>query len=188
MSLVYSMPGQFGKITRCALIQDKDSFKRNMNLYVISDGLDGTLLTTPTTTKQNLKNWLNRYKMVNDTIDILNALVLNLGIDYTVIPEDGFSPYSLQQSILAALAESYQSPPAIGENFSITSVYNIINEVRGVADVQDVNITTKSGGLYSEFNYDVDLNTSTDGLFISMPSNVIYEIKFIENDVKGMIL
>tara|TARA_R110002020_G_scaffold145171_8_gene318446 strand:- start:192 stop:1994 length:1803 start_codon:yes stop_codon:yes gene_type:complete len=188
MSLVYSMPGQFGKVTRCALLQDKDSFKRNMNLYVVSEGLDGTLLSTSRTIKQNLKNWLNRYKMVNDTIDIMDALVLNLAIDYTVIPEDGFNPYSLQQSIIAALAKAYQNPPAIGENFSITSVYNIINEVRGVADVQDVDILNKSGGLYSEFTYDLDLNTSPDGRFIGMPLNVIYEIKFIENDVQGTIL
>jgi hypothetical protein len=188
MSLVYSMPGQFGKITRCALLQDKDSFKRNMNLYVISEGLDGTLLSTSRTIKQNLKNWLNRYKMVNDTIDIIDALVLNLAIDYTVIPEDGFNPYSLQQSIIAALATTYENSPAIGENFSITTVYNIINEVRGVADVQDVDILNKSGGLYSEFTYDVELNTSPDGRFVGLPLNVIYEIKFIENDVQGTIL
>ena len=169
-------------------MQDKDSFKRNMNLYVISEGLDGTLLSTSRTIKQNLKNWLNRYKMVNDTIDILDALVLNLAIDYTVIPEDGFNPYSLQQSIIAALATTYENSPAIGENFSITTVYNIINEVRGVADVQDVDILNKSGGLYSEFTYDVELNTSPDGRFVGLPLNVIYEIKFIENDIQGTIL
>ena len=126
--------------------------------------------------------------MINDTVDILDALILNLAIDYTVIPEQGYNEFSLKQAVIAALLEFYQDAPTIGENFSITNVYNIINQVRGVADVQDVNIINKSGGLYSEFSLDIDLNTSPDGRFISMPSNVIYEIKFIENDIKGIIL
>ena len=188
MSLTYSMPQQFGKILRCAVLQDKDSFKRNLNLYVISEGLDGTLTNTTYTIKQNLKNWLNRYKMINDTVDILDAFVLNLAIDYTVIAEDGYNPASIEQNVIDALADAYRTPPAIGENFSITNVYNIINQVPGVADVQDVDIFNKSGGLYSEYSFDLERYTSSDGRFISLPRDVIYEVKFVEDDIKGTIL
>ena len=84
-SLIYSLPGKFGRVKRAKITQDKDSFKRNLNLYVISEGLDGSLARTQPIVKTNLKNWLSRYKMLNDTMDIIDANILNLQIEYEAI-------------------------------------------------------------------------------------------------------
>ena len=75
VSMVYSMPNKFGSIKRCKIMQDKKSFKRNLNMYVISEGLNGYLTTTNTKIKTNLKNWINEHKMLNDTIDIMDVSV-----------------------------------------------------------------------------------------------------------------
>jgi hypothetical protein len=188
ISLAYSMPNEFGKIKRCNIVQDKNSFKRNLNMYVLAEGLNGTLISPDMLLKQNLKNWLNQYKMLNDTLDIMNGNILNLSLEYTVIAEAGENKFVLKQLIIQALQEFYERIPEIGETFYITDVYNLINEVRGVADVQHVEIGIKSGGLYSSFRIDIARHTSPDGRYITMPENTIYEIKFIDNDVKGTIL
>ena len=54
ISYVYSMPPRFGAIKRCNVVQDLDSLKRNLNLYVISEGVNGKLTATSGTIKKNL--------------------------------------------------------------------------------------------------------------------------------------
>ena len=45
ISLAYRMPSKFGAIRRANIVQDKDSFKRNLNMYVISEDIDDNLTT-----------------------------------------------------------------------------------------------------------------------------------------------
>jgi hypothetical protein len=188
ISLVHNMPPRFGSIRRSAIMQDKDSFKRNLNLYVVSTGLDGTLLQTQRKIKVNLKNWLSQFKMINDTVDIVDANIINLGISYTAIAERNVNKNDLLQSINAALAEKFSEPPQIGESFFITDVYNVINETPGVVDAMDVEIFQQSGIFYSDYLINLDNYISPDGRFINVPSNAIWEIKFIGNDIKGNIV
>ena len=35
--------------------------------------------------KENLKTWLNRHRMVNDTVDVLDARIINFGINFEVL-------------------------------------------------------------------------------------------------------
>lgn len=188
ISLVYSMPSRFGSVARAMIKQDKDSFKRNLNLYVISLGLDQTLMTTKRKIKANLKNWLGQYKMLNDTIDIVDANIVNLGIEYKVLGERNTNKLDLIQDINDALRSQFIEHPQIGESFFITDVYNVINSVPGVVDADDVQIFIPRGELYSDFTIDLDNYISPDGRFIKMPDNVIWEIKFIGTDVKGTVV
>ena len=90
-AFIYTMPGQFGSIKRCAIYRDSDSFRRNLNLYVLSENSSGKLTTTNTTIKENIKTWLNTKRMINDSVDILDAKVLWLDIVYPIIeyyPQD----------------------------------------------------------------------------------------------------
>jgi len=58
MALIYSMPGKFGSVKRANILRDPDSFKRNLNIYVIGTNTDGTLGTITTTAKLNLKKFM----------------------------------------------------------------------------------------------------------------------------------
>tara|TARA_R110002020_G_scaffold11079_1_gene42115 strand:- start:958 stop:2763 length:1806 start_codon:yes stop_codon:yes gene_type:complete len=188
LSLAYSMPSKFGSISRAMIKQDKDSFKRNLNLYVISSGLDDSLMAANAKIKANLKNWLGQYKMINDTVDIIDAKILNLGIEYKAVGERNRNKYDLIQSVNAALMEKLSSSPQIGESFFITDVYNVINSVDGVVDADTVEVFVQRGGIYSSFSLDLDNYISPDGRFIKVPDDVIWEIKFAGNDIKGTIV
>jgi hypothetical protein len=188
IAMTYSMPKKFGAIKRCKIMQDKKSFKRNLNLYVISEGLNGFLQTTNTKVKTNLKNWINEHKMLNDTIDIVNVNVLNLGISYELVKETESDNFEVKQNAILALSNLLSQTPDIGESFSITDVYNVLNEAEGVADVANVDITVKTGGIYSDYSIDIDQYMSPDGRFINIPHDAIWEIRFVEDDIKGVIL
>ena len=72
-SMTYSMPAHFGAIKRCRVDVDKDSFKRNINLYVTAEDLNGNLTNCNTTLKSNLRTWIDHYRMMADTFDIIDA-------------------------------------------------------------------------------------------------------------------
>ena len=88
-SLAYRMPGKFGSVKRVTVFKDQDSMKRNLNMYVISEDSFGKLTKTNRTIKNNLKTWLNDYRMINDTIDILDPYIINLGVDFVIRLQNG---------------------------------------------------------------------------------------------------
>ena len=187
INLCYRMPPKFGAVKRASIFQDQDSVKRNLNLYTISEDSDGNLAATNTTIKQNLKTWIQRHKMVNDTIDILDAYVINLEIDFIVTGDRQFTPEQTLLDCLAALNDKMTVLPEIGEPFKIRDVYKVLNKLDSVLDVVDVSIGQKTGGAYSSNEYSIPLNTTPDGALLLIPTNMIYEIKFPNVNIKGEV-
>ena len=187
-SLIYNLPPQFGKIKRCAIFQDPDSYRRNLNVYVLSENTDGTLTQTPETTKENLKAWLARYKMINDTIDILDGRVVNLGVTFEIIADETVGKYEVLQSCYAALRSLVTNRVLnMGESFSISRIYKILNSVSGVIDTVDVSLVNKTGGVYSTTPFDINSNLSSDGRMLYIPDDHILEIKRPSSDIQGVV-
>jgi len=186
-ALVYSMPPQFGAIKRCAIYRDSDSFRRNLDLYLLAQDKDGYLTTTTNSVKENLKTWLGRNKIINDTIDILDGKVVNIQIKYTAVAVLGTNKYDVLANANTALKKMYEQKLDIGAPFSIAEIYTTLNKVRGIADVRDVDIVGITGTGYSNISFSIDANTSADGRFINVPKNVVLEVKYLDTDIIGSI-
>ena len=186
-NLAYRMPVKFGSIKRVSVQRDADSQKRNLNFYVISEGTDGKLLKSNSVIKNNLKTWLNQYRMINDTVDILDPFILNYGIEFIVRPQQASDKFSVLDSCLEALKENYDRTHFIGESLYISDIYKVLKDVPGVLDVLNVKIFMKSGGSYSNASIDIDSNTSGDGSQLIVPNNAILELKFPQLDIVGKL-
>jgi hypothetical protein len=188
ISLIYRMPAKFGSIKRANIVQDKDSFKRNLNLYVLSQGLDGNLATSTSTTKENLKVWLNQYKMINDTIDILDGQVVNFSIEYKVLGALDYNQTEVLEQCNNALKNFYSTQLLFGTPFYISEIYKLLNDLDSVVDTQDVKIKQKFGTNYSGYAFDIDGATTDDGRFIVVPENVVLELKFPDENIIGVVV
>ena len=186
-SLVYSMPDKFGSVKRCRVIRDPDSLRRNLNLYVLSENSSGKLTTTNTTIKENIKTWLNRNKMISDTVDILDAKIVNVGIEFEVISDEEANRYQLLTDCVQAIKDLFVVTPFIGEPFYMTDIYSALNGVDGVVDTKRVNVVRKAGSNYSSTKFDLDDALSADGRYLSVPLNVAVEVKFPDTDIKGAV-
>ena len=164
-NLAYRMPGRFGKISRASINQDKDSMKRNLNMYVLGQTTDGFFAPANQSTKENLKTWLARYKMINDTIDILDAQVVNIGIEFEVVAELTANKHFVLTRCLEALR----------------------NSVIGVVDTTKVKFVGKEGSKYSPTSYEVDEHMSTDGRYLLAEEDVIFEIRYPASDFMGVV-
>lgn len=188
LALIYAMPTKYGSIKRANIIQDPQSQKRNLNIYVISENSNGYLSQTNSTVKNNLKTWLSNFKLINDTVDIYDAKIINIGIKFIVKADIGINKTELLNVCIAKLAEKYAMKQEIGEDFDISSVYQTLNQLDGVVDTVNVEVTNKVGGLYSAVSYDVIANTTADGLKTIAPSNIVFEVKYPLSDIIGTII
>ena len=186
-ALVYMMPAKFGSIKRASIIQDPDEFKRNLNLHVISENRDGNLVKTNNIIKNNLKNWMNQYRMINDTVDILDAKIVNIGIDFTIVAEIEEDKFSVLRAAENALRKEFTSISEISEPISISNIYRILNQIAGVSDTVDVTMVRKTGAIYSGVDFNVEDAISFDGRFLIAPEDVVFEIKFLDTDIKGTV-
>jgi hypothetical protein len=187
-SVVYAMPSKFGAIKRCNIVQDEDSFKRNLNLYIISENSDGNFTSSTDTLKTNLKNYLSNYKMINDTIDILDAKVVNLQINIDIIANESVNRFdALQKGIDAIKFDILSSKYDIGEPFRVSDVFRTLKNVDGILDVVSVEVKRKTGSLYSSFSYDVEGNTSPDGRLILSRDDTVFEVKYPDADIVGTV-
>ena len=69
----------------------------------------------------------------------------------------------------------------------LSEIYRRLNRVSGVVDVKKVKVHIKSGGIYSGNTIDLDEIMSRDGTFFKTPKNVIFELKYPNLDIRGVI-
>ena len=186
-SVVYRMPAKFGSIKRCSIQKDPNSQKRNLNLYVLSEDPEGKFTKPNIALKNNLKTWLNQYRMMNDTIDILDPYILNLGVDFTIKAATGTDKFSLLDAAVNSLTNKFSVGYFIGEPVYISDIYSELKNVTGVLDVLTVTLNNKIGGNYSSANIDVNTNLSPDGSYLIIPANAIAEIKYPTTDITGKV-
>tara|TARA_Y100001970_G_scaffold76688_1_gene97340 strand:- start:32771 stop:34567 length:1797 start_codon:yes stop_codon:yes gene_type:complete len=188
IGIAYNMPSKYGKFKRVALELDSDSYnQRNLNYYVISEDIDGFLATSNNTLKNNLKTWINQYKMINDTIDVLDAKICNVGIEYKIVPFPGTNKYDLLVEANTTLRDAFTKDFYIGEPIIVTDIYQILKSVPNLLDVVDVQLTVKSGANYADSPISIGDALSADGRFLFPPSDTIFEFKYPDLDIGGTI-
>jgi len=186
-NLAYRMPGKFGSLKRISAQKDADSLKRNINMYIISEDTRGKLIKSNSTMKQNLKTWLNQHRMINDTIDILDTYIINLGIEFVIKTVSGADKSAALVSAVDILKEKFQSGFFIGEPLYISDIYAELKKSPDILDVIKVKITNKNSGQYSYIKFDINRNLSQEGSYLICPKNAIFELKFAEVDIKGKV-
>ena len=126
--------------------------------------------------------------MMTDNIDIFDAKIINVGFNYKYAVQPGFSKTSVQAAVNTALRNLFSEKFYIGEPIYITSLYQTINRVQGVVDTIKVQPIVKNSANYSNLGLFVDDILSKDGTFLKCPKNCVFEIKFLDEDLKGTVL
>ena len=184
-NIAYRMHSKFGSVKRVSVQKDANSEKRNLNMYVVSEDSFGNLTKTNSTIKRNLKTWINQYRMINDTVDILDPYILNFGIEFSIKTVSGADKFTTINNCINKLANFYSSGFFIGETFSISDIYAQLKTVSGVLDVLKVKVVNKTGTNYSGATIQIEKNLSPDGNMIIIPKNAIVELKYPASDISG---
>lgn len=188
VSATYAMPANFGAVKRAVVYRDDDDFRRNMNMYVIGEDLSGKLQSCSMAIKDNIKTWLNSVRMINDSIDIFDAKIINIGIQFTALcPRDANKNAVFNEAKDKIFEKLNDQRPEIGEPFIITDIFKILRSVQEILDVSDIRIVSKNSASHSSYSINLDANLSMDGRQIVIPRDSIWELKY-KSDITGTIL
>jgi len=86
-----SMPAKYGNISKAYIEPTKaQSIQAGeaagiLDLYVLTTDINGKLNTASEALKQNLITYLSLYRMINDAINIKDAFIINIGVNFDII-------------------------------------------------------------------------------------------------------
>ena len=186
---VYSLPANFGRVFRAA-VRDNPNNPQAAQLYILSRNSSGNLIISSDTLKENLSKYLSRFRIVSDAIDILDGIIINLGMKYTVtIGQDA------QSSVVIAAINSKLSDYFRIENFQIDQpikigeIENLILNTPDVEGITSITFNNNTGvvgnNAYSNFRFNPKNNIDRGYLF--PPVGGIFEVKYPNNDIIGRI-
>ncbi len=188
-AISYNMPTKFGQIKRINVINNPFATNKKLAAYVVSVDQNANLAQTNNATKVNLKNWLNQYSSINDVLEIFDAKIVNFSIDFSIVTDNRYDTSTVLANSVTRLKDKYSEKFYIGEPIYTNDVYNLLSKTEGVIDVKSVKIENKNqqnhGTGYSNIQIEMNDVISQDKTYYKAPKNVVFELKFPEQDIKG---
>ena len=186
-----SMPSKFGTISK-ALTQKPDATSANttLDIFVLSQDINSNLSTASNTLKQNLKTYLNQYRMIGDTISIKDAFIINIGIDFEIITLPNYNNNQVLKKCISALQAYFNLDRwQINQPIIINPLFVLLDEIEGVQTVKKINFKNLAGvgQGYSIYAYDIEGATQNGTIFPSLDPS-IFEVKYPNIDIKGQVV
>jgi hypothetical protein len=184
---VLSLPQTLGSVFRVTAERDRVS-RGTTNIRVLSKDSNNKLVTTTQETKENIKTLLTPNRMLTDNIQILDALIVNLGIEVSVLGRAGFNLDLLRENILRSLISYFDiNNFFIGQHIVEEEMRSLVFNINGVAAVNEIKFTnirgTVNGYVYSNTRFDVPPPEQRQGI-LECPRNAIFEVRFPNIDIK----
>jgi len=194
-----SLPSKFGSIAKAYVTQDQltntkknDSIVDNnplaLSLYVLAYDNDKKLTTGTKTLKENLKKYLAEFMLISDSINIKDAFIVNVEVNYEIIVRPSYSGRDVLLNCNLELQDYFEiSKRNINQPINISELFTLLDKVKGVQTVQKIEIKNLNGGNYSQYGYDV-LGATKNNVVYPSYDPCIFEVKFPKKDIKGRVI
>ncbi len=189
-----NMPSDFGSVSKAYIEQPKltdnqVSTIETLNLYVLTQNAQGQLDYPTSVLKNNLRTYLSQYRMIGDNIEIRDAFIINVGVNFEII----VTPNSNNNEVLLACISSIQDyfnrdKWQINQPIMVRDLYILLDKVKGVQTVKSVTIENKAGTSlgYSPYAYDILGATQNNVIYPSLDPS-IFELRYPQQDIKGRV-
>ena len=156
-------------------------------LYVLAYDNSKKLVQAKAQLKNNLKKYIGQFKSLTDGCTIKDAFVINIGVKFEIVALPNYNSREVILKCTEALKEHFNIDRwAINQPINLSTIYTLLDRVKGVQTVQDIRIESKVGGNYSTFDYDIEGATKSNIVYPSLDP-MIFEIKYPNNDIKGRV-
>ena len=203
ISRCYSMPSKYGSIAKAYIIGDTqlDTNDRDyprdtvsnplaLNLYVLAYDVNKNLTAPNEAIRENLRTYLSNYRMLTDAINIKTAYVVNIGIEFEVIPTPNSNSNEVLLRCVNKLKQMFDNERMqINGPINISNIVSEIDRLEGVQSVprlEIVNLTDMNKG-YAGNVYDINAATKNGIVYPSLDP-CIFEIKYPNVDIKGRVV
>jgi len=192
-----SLSPRFGTVSKVFVTQDEltnvpsntnttlNSNPLALSVYVLGYDNDSKLIQATNTLKSNLKKYMSYYMPLTDALNIKDAFIVNIGVNFDILVQPNYST----RDVLLACNNTLQNffdinKWSINQPINISTIYSLLDRVKGVQTVSKVQIVNKQGDNYSKYAYDIEGATKNNIVYPSYDT-MIFELKFPNQDIKG---
>ena len=213
---VYSLPPKYGNIAKVYMIQDEQvaatgqneadpTFQPNplaLNMYMLGYDNNKKLVGINQAVKENIKIYLSQYRMMTDAVQLKDAWVCNIGVDFAIYTKRGFNKNEVLMGCVDKLKIYFNTDKwQINQPIILADVVSEILSTEGVATVvkpfesspELISINNKWGTVnsleYSQNIYDISPNASIYNSVVYPPVDpTIFEVKYPDADIRGRVM
>jgi hypothetical protein len=191
-----SMPAKYGVISKAYIEPTKaqsisaGESQSVLDLYVLSYNINKQLTTASTALKQNLTTYLSQYRMVNDSVNIKDGFIINIGVNFDIIILPNYNSNEILSKCILALKDYFAIDKwAINQPIVLRNIYILLDAIEGVQTVKNITITNLVGEDlgYSPYAYSIPAATSANVIYPSLDPS-IFEVKYPDTDIQGRVV
>jgi len=191
-----SLPSQYGTIAKAYIEPEKlenilpGQTPSVLNLYVLAFDNNKKLKTASNTLKKNLSTYLSQYRIINDSIKVKNAFVINIGVEFDLIVLPEYNNNEVVFNCIQALKDYFDiNKWQINEPIILRDLYVLLDKVEGVQTIKKIDIINKVGTNlgYSQYAYDISGATQNNVVYPSLDP-MIFEVKYPDIDIRGRVV
>ena len=191
-----SMPPKYGVISKAYIEQTKlntllpGEIPSTLTLYILSSNSENQLSLSDTALEQNLQTYLSQYRVIGDSINIKDAFIINIGVNFEITVRPNFNSNEVLRACLAELKTYFNiNNWQINEPIQISELFLLLDKIQGVQTVKNIYLTNKVGESlgYSKYAYDIPGATLNNVIYPSIDP-MIFEVKYPNTDIKGKVV
>jgi hypothetical protein len=158
-----------------------------INLYLLAYDINSNLTPINRAVKENIKTYLNEYKILTDGINLLDGYVINIGVEFEIICYANYNKSEILINCINELKEYFSiDNMTFNQTINLSEVELLLANVEGVSSVPMLKLTNKCGGNYTPNSYNIDAATKDKIIYPSLDPSV-FEVKFPDQDIKGRV-
>jgi hypothetical protein len=156
-----------------------------INLYLLGYDDNNNLTPLNNGVKQNLKTYLNEYKILTDGVNIIDGFIINIGINFEVTVLKNYNKSDVVTNCITELKNYFSIDNwTFNQTINTSEIELLLANVEGVSSVPTLEFVNKCGGVYSPNSYNITAATKGKVIYPSLDPSV-FEIKFPNSDIKG---
>jgi len=191
-----SMPAKYGAVSKAYIEPTKaqsisaGESQSILDLYVLSYDVNNQLSLCSPALKQNITTYLSQYRMVNDSVNIKDAFIINIGVNFDIIVLPNYNSNEVLTKCIIALQDYFTIDKwSINQPIILRDIYVLLDLIDGVQTVKTIDIKNLVGENlgYSKYAYDISAATVSNVIYPSLDPS-IFEIKYANTDIQGRIV
>ena len=191
-----SMPAKYGEIAKAYIEPTKIQNTLPgvplgiLDLYVLTYDINKKLTQASYALKQNLVTYLSQYRMINDSVNIKDAFIINIGVNFDIIVLPNFNNNQVLSKCITALQTYFNiNNWQINQPIVLRDVYILLDKIEGVQTVKNIEISNFVGSNlgYSDYAYDISGATRNNVIYPSIDP-MIFEVKYPNADIQGRVV
>ncbi len=204
----YSLPQRYGNIAKVHLVQDEQLNVEQekvlnplaLDMYTLGFDSSKKLTQLSNVVKENLKTYLSQFRLVTDAVNIKDAYVINIGVNFSILTKVGFNKNDVLLRCVSRVKDFFNIDRwQIGQPIILSDIAYELSLVDGVASIVPpvennpsklpilIENKYKVADGYSGNFYNIE-KSLIDGVLYTALDPSIFEVKYPNSDIKGRVV